>query len=276
VNYFFIALMTTSGSAIVIYLVFNKILRVKIQILPLLLCAACSLFISMALPKVIVRYTDWIGTLAVLCFMSLICSYFLAYYEDKLSVSVNSKNNKSKQADASETQQTLLVPGATSDDEVAAVLELNGAAGLEELTAEPDSCAYDGKLNAETVSPIETVGPEYNENEYVISDSAEELLDRAFKLKESHEYLSAAKLFQKVLHLNRDSNAAPLLVLESASALKNTGAFQEAVDILSESLTFSSVTGNYFMENQIRIMITDLERCIESEGIGGSESEKEQ
>lgn len=82
-NYFVVALFTTSGCAITVYFILNKLLRLRIQVIPIVLCAACSLFLSMALPKVISRYTGLIGTVSVLAVFALILAYLVAYYDEQ-------------------------------------------------------------------------------------------------------------------------------------------------------------------------------------------------
>ena len=435
-NYFFIALITTSGASFIIYFLLNKFLHTKIQVIPLLLCAACSLFLSMVLPKFVVRYTDWIGTIAVLALFTMISAYFLAYYDEKSvekqmqfknsgeclhqsaqspvampgevaatmfpfelnltaelpnenlsnSISVletivqsgipdevfykgtkpiatkasngllehsltelpicsntetieDKTNNEMLEHSLDESDEALSnsllaleaivqseIPSEvfcsnteTVEDKTNNEMLEHSLADLPELIPTNDKLEEDlsetlvqpeipGKIfssnsdidfdtaddeklnqsltailqpvelipvnedtnnNSSTILPVlvgtsfqAEIPPEisYMNPETIAAETADEMLSRAFRLKELRDYSAAAQLFRNVLLLNSESSAAPLLLLEVADALRHTGELQAAKKVLVDSLSYPTVTGT-LGEHKIRAMIDSLEQC---------------
>ncbi|MDF2571062.1 MAG: hypothetical protein K0R55_2666 [Sporomusa sp.] len=71
---------------LIVYKLANSLFGVDLRLRSLLLCAACAMFISLVLPKIVVGFAGLPGTLAFLAFFAIIFAYFIAKYEDVPSV----------------------------------------------------------------------------------------------------------------------------------------------------------------------------------------------
>ena len=67
----------------IIYRLANNVFHLGLKLKPLLLCAVCSLFISVIIPKIVVGFAGLAGTLVVLAVVAVIFAYFVAYYDDR-------------------------------------------------------------------------------------------------------------------------------------------------------------------------------------------------
>lgn len=67
----------------IIYRLANNVFHLGLKLKPLLLCAVCSLFISVIIPKIVVGFAGLAGTLVVLAIVAVIFAYFVAYYDDR-------------------------------------------------------------------------------------------------------------------------------------------------------------------------------------------------
>jgi tetratricopeptide (TPR) repeat protein len=218
----------------------------------------------MALPKVIIRYSDWMGTLGVLSVFSVIFAYFLAYYDEKLDDCTQK----------SESETALCLSEPTPLEAVSATLfvqeqeMVQGSANHfvceTEIVNPPceQSCLEEqASLSVETVSVNEA---------FSTPETFDEQLELAFHLKEQQDYHSAAKLFQKVLDANPHSEAAPLVILQIVDSLKHAREYQQAIKLLSDSLNFSAIHGKIAIERQIHELLSKLQQLQESEETGGS------
>ena len=262
-NYFIIALLTTTVTAIVLYFLLNKVLHIKIRITPLVLCVACSLFVSMTLPKVILRYTDWLGALAVLSIFSVIIAYFLAYYEGTLEV----------QHSEAEPQICFSESVISKDLSVPVFIpEPNIAQSTPAREVPPEAANY--LPEAETSPPgydaVQTIAkPELNVlDSFSIPAAFDEQLELAFHLKEKQRFSAAATLFQNVLKENPGSEATPLILLQIADSLKNAEEYQQAIDILTTSSDFSA-TYDMEIERQFNELLTELQYLQNAKNMGG-------
>lgn len=255
-NYFFIALLTTTVTAIVLYFLLNKVLHIKIRIIPLVLCVACSLFVSMTLPKVILRYTDWLGALAVLSIFSVIIAYFLAYYEGTLEVQ-HSEAEPQICFSESVISKDLSVPVFIPEPNIAQSIPAREVL-LEAETSPPDY---------EAVQTI--ANPKLNVlDSFSIPAAFDEQLELAFHLKEQQRFSAAATLFQNVLKENPGSEATPLILLQIADSLKNAEEYQQAIDILTTSSDFSA-TYDMEIERQFNELLTELQHLQNAKNTGG-------
>jgi tetratricopeptide (TPR) repeat protein len=218
----------------------------------------------MALPKVIIRYSDWMGTLAVLSVFSVIFAYFLAYYDGKF--------DDTQKIDS----ETPLCLSEFSTQDVSAALfappqeMIQGSTDHIECEAEIAAPACVQSCLEEQISlSIETETVSVNEAGS-IPETFDEQLELAFHMKEQKNYHSAAKLFQKVLDANPDSEAAPLVILQIVDSLKHVREYQQAIKLLSDSLNFSAIQGKSATERQIHDLLSKMQQLQESEKTGGS------
>ena len=81
-EYTLITIISIVSATILVHQLANRLLDVQISIKPLALCALCSLFLSLVLPRFIVSFTGLAGTIGVLAVFAIIFAYFIVYYED--------------------------------------------------------------------------------------------------------------------------------------------------------------------------------------------------
>ncbi|MDU4961419.1 MAG: tetratricopeptide repeat protein [Sporomusaceae bacterium] len=247
--------------AVLLYFLLNYVLRVQLRILPLLLCAACSLFVGMALPRIIVRYSDWLGALAVLAVFSLIFSYFLAYYEEKLD-----RRPKVDGELCLGEPMVLAMPESAAPDRRSDPVALYIPAAGTPVSKE--------KATGEALGPELDPGPAGHAGGQaeapVFPDSFEQQLELAFQLKERQDYLAAAGLFKQILDANPGSQAAPLVTLQIADSLKQAGDFPEASALLADSLDAFAIAGGHGLERQFRALLSEIQRLQDFEKTGGS------
>ena len=84
-EYISITLLTITISTVLVYIVSNKVFRIQIRLIPLVLCALGALVISIVLPRIIVGFAGLAGTFAILCICAFIFAYLIAYYYDQSS-----------------------------------------------------------------------------------------------------------------------------------------------------------------------------------------------
>lgn len=81
-EYIAITLLAISATTCVIYLLANKVFGVCLRLRSLVMCAACALFISLVLPRIVVSFAGLAGTVGFLAVFAIIFAYFVAYYDD--------------------------------------------------------------------------------------------------------------------------------------------------------------------------------------------------
>jgi tetratricopeptide (TPR) repeat protein len=74
--------MAISATTFIVYILANKVFGVSLRLKSLMLCAACALFISIVLPRIVVSFAGLAGTIGFLAVFALIFAYFVAYYDD--------------------------------------------------------------------------------------------------------------------------------------------------------------------------------------------------
>lgn len=83
-----------------------------------------------------------------------------------------------------------------------------------------------------------------------VSDSLDDLLDFAFSQKESANYSLALDAFKKAWKIYHSSDAAPFLAIEIAGLLKNKGAYDEAILVLSEGRNFPIIQKDHVLDQE--------------------------
>jgi len=82
VEYIIVTLLAISATTFVIYMLFNKVFGVYLRLKSLLLCAVCSLVISVIIPRIVVSFAGLAGTVGFLAVFAVICAYVVSYYDD--------------------------------------------------------------------------------------------------------------------------------------------------------------------------------------------------
>jgi len=85
---------------------------------------------------------------------------------------------------------------------------------------------------------------------YPSSNDLDVLMDFAFLQKEQRNFLEALKFFQQALRLYPDSEAAPFLVMEVGTILKNLGSYNEAIEIFTKGRLLPGVINNSMLEQE--------------------------
>lgn len=81
-EYIIITLLAIAATTCIVYLLANKVFAVRLRLKSLVLCAACALFLSLVLPRIIVSFVGLAGTVGFLALFAVIFAYFVAYYDD--------------------------------------------------------------------------------------------------------------------------------------------------------------------------------------------------
>ncbi len=81
-EYIVITLLAIAATTCLVYLLANKVFAVRLRLKSLVLCAACALFLSLVLPRIVVSFAGLAGTVAFLALFAVIFAYFVAYYDD--------------------------------------------------------------------------------------------------------------------------------------------------------------------------------------------------
>lgn len=230
------------GAAALLYVLFNKVLRMQIKIIPLLLCVACSLFVSMALPKVIVRYSDWLGALAMLTLFSLIFSYFLAYYDEKYEHSQSPDSDLFPRETATNPAQNEVPTGMVAQKHESTTKKAVPIVGK---TAVPSA----GQLQPE--APLLPIAPADTTNTGVdaimdcfVAGSADQLPELAFSPAEPDRIGGAEQGFvpvvQKVesavsaidnLPASDEQTHATVAAIDATTAVSDPDNFDEQLDL---------------------------------------------
>jgi hypothetical protein len=89
VEYIAITLLAIAATTCLVYLLANKVFGVRLRLKSLVLCAACALFLSLVLPRIVVSFAGLIGTMGFLAVFAVIFAYFVAYYDDPQDLPAN-------------------------------------------------------------------------------------------------------------------------------------------------------------------------------------------
>lgn len=81
-EYIVITLLAIAATTCVVYLLANKVFGVRLRLKSLVLCAACALFLSLVLPRIVVSFAGLAGTVGFLAVFAVIFAYFVAYYDN--------------------------------------------------------------------------------------------------------------------------------------------------------------------------------------------------
>lgn len=149
-EYIIISLVTISLSTLLAYKVANSFLEIRLRLRPLVLCAACAVFISMVLPRIVVGYTSLLGTMAVLVLFIIIFAYFIAYYDSNDDES--DKNGLTRSEVSNETQDIIHQDNFTS--QAASNVDVGAHCGeIDDVQSEQTGLCYSSVSNGNRRTP---------------------------------------------------------------------------------------------------------------------------
>ncbi|SMC62428.1 tetratricopeptide repeat protein [Sporomusa malonica] len=115
-EYVIASLVAILAATLIVYKLANSIFGLSLRLRPLLLCAACAMFISLVLPKIVVGFAGLPGTIAVLAVFAIIFAYFVAKYEDEPSPTEVGENESACCLLVAQSQpDTIVQVGITSE-----------------------------------------------------------------------------------------------------------------------------------------------------------------
>ncbi len=373
-EYITITSLAIAATTFLVYLLANKVFGVRLRLKSLALCAACALFLSLVLPRIVVSFAGFAGTVGLLAVCAIIFAYFVAYYDDPhdlqtagpsvgprpkpepttmvvaapaatamlaarekepvaqpapeaVTVAVEPIHATVSQSEGSapavvpepeEPGQTglelelelnliaerlstqpavtenengdeaplIVLPAAravpvaappatiavAAEDETAATTEEPEpeTAGPSPVTPdplvtyafavddfEPEPSAVD-KPAAALNDALTKEAPKLPVPPLPASDSLDDLIEFAFAHKDAGHHQQALDAFRRVLRLYRFSEAAPFAAIEIANLLKNKGAYDEAIAVLTESRNLLALVKNEDLDQEFVVTIAFL------------------
>ncbi|MDU2065926.1 MAG: hypothetical protein E6713_13960, partial [Sporomusaceae bacterium] len=291
-EYLLISTIALASTTYLIYIVANKVFHFSLHIKPLILCACCSLFISVVIPRFIVGFAGLTGTLSILAVCAVIFSYFMAYHTEV------------EREEASKAQPATCSPGLISvtDEELSLIepsIRMQGPSIEEEKMALPvEEVAEDLPCSSEPIQqPVEEkelsslaeIAPEPEELMPQLPFSFNELLEE-FPQKQAITDLtsdlpdvSIAKKMQDVADssllpvtletVQTDlTTCAALLELEREARAKNqiSQVVEDAVveeSVIEETVAEEAVTGETAIEETVTEEAVTEEPIVEETAI---------
>lgn len=117
------------------------------------------------------------------------------------------------------------------------------------LISKPEVMLYNKVLAPDDSKVIDLVESTKDQSELgPASDSLDDMLECAFSYKEHGQDSSALTTFKCAFELHRDKKIAPFLVIEIANLLKNRGAYDEAIAILTENRNLTGIHENHGLD----------------------------
>ena len=220
-EYIFITVAVITITTALFYLLMNRFFRIRISIKPLILCALCSLFLTLILPRIIISFTGLAGTVSVLTVFAVAFAYFVAFYEHK-KIKVS--------ASTTHSIEEISFPVTLQVEEANQAIKK----GLLPL-----SCSEVVKAN---FHDIPVMSDSVNQN-LAIKDElySENILDYAYQQKEAQNYDEALRAFKQILQTDPSSSDAPFAVIEIGSLLKLRGAYDEAIQVFLDAKSLPSL-----------------------------------
>ena len=263
-EYTLITIIAIVSATILVHQLANRLLDVQISIKPLALCALCSLFLSLVLPRFIVSFTGLAGTIGVLAVFAIIFAYFIVYYEDMQS------KEKTDQNILHEVPATGLVPSIYQSPSImdnSSEFKVQENAGDSKIT-DPDKTS-DNSHNIDDASSIQPsvevqnqnhdnmsyVNKEQsmiseqnressNENYVQQTNDLDELLNYAFSQKNAHNFPQAINSFRQIMHLYPDSSSALFAAIEIGNMLKNIAEYEQAIQVFTDAMILPAIQEN--------------------------------
>ena len=209
-KYIIITVVAISVSAIFIYMFGNKMLGLRLR--SLIMCGLCAIFLSLLVPRIVVNFTSVSSTIALFAVLSIVLAGFVVYYEDKKEI------------------VSAVIASTVIEVEPDALPHIEDLGQHEVEDKKP-------KVGSDTMDIDKTkLSPAMH--------SLDDLLECAFSYKEQGTDSLALTTFEYALRLHGDKEIAPLLVIEIAKLLKNKGAYDEAIALLTSSRNLTAIHEN--------------------------------
>lgn len=215
-EYIFITIAAITITTVLFYMLMNRVFRIRISIKPLILCALCSLFLTLILPRIIISFTGLAGTVSVLTIFSVVFAYFVAFYEHK-------KIKVSALATNSIEEFSFPIVLQTEEENQATKTGLNPLHYPE--VSKTNLHDIPGMSNSINLQNLAIEDDPYSEN----------ILDYAYQQKEVKNYDEALRAFKEILQIDPSSSDAPFVVIEIGSLLKLRGAYDEAIQVFLDA-----------------------------------------
>lgn len=201
-----------------VYIIANKLFHIHLRLKPLIICACCAFFIGNILLRFVIGFTGLIGIIGIVLICAVVCSY--------LSISYNNFEEKDDFFIMSqqETCSEIFLPNEVEQEE-SSLIESN---------------------------------PSMNNEQQSFSNSLDDLIERAFIQKNELQLADALKTFRTALLLYKDTDSAPMIIVEMGSIFKALGKYDDAVQLFSEGRNLPSVMKNNRLNQQFIEMIAFL------------------
>jgi hypothetical protein len=82
VEYIVVTLLAIVTTALIVYTLANKVFGIYLRLKSLVLCAACALFISIILPRIVTSFAGLAETVVLLIVFAIVFAYFVAYFDN--------------------------------------------------------------------------------------------------------------------------------------------------------------------------------------------------
>ncbi|WP_050769563.1 tetratricopeptide repeat protein [Thermosinus carboxydivorans] len=228
-EYILISVLTILVTTFLVYKIANRIFNIPLRKKSLILCAACALFISLVLPRIVAGVTGLLGTLIILALFAVLFAYFIAYYDNH---------------DQSSPVAEIPVEKGLTDEKVATVEITEGPLpNKNALTPQEQDTFIQANLNGQEVA-VSSASVQSDLGDRPLSDALDDLLDYAFQQKEAGNLSLALKYFQQALNLYPDNEISPFIVVEIGSILKNKGQYDEAIKVFVEGRNLPALRSN--------------------------------
>lgn len=241
-----ITLLAIALTTLLVYKVANGVFRLHLRWRPLLLCAACALFISMVLPRIVISMTGLAGTIGVSALFAFLGALFAVRYDEAAAASIPAAADGAYAADAAtsagcehEARDGATVKAVTLASSPVAP---GGADAAPRTCAWPEDAAlYAGDIAGEPLAAMLVYSVKEEAAPLRPWGTGDELLDYAFDRLEHGFPTAALAAFRRALRLAPAHEAAPLIVVQIGNILKNSGAYDEAIHVFTQGKNLPAV-----------------------------------
>jgi hypothetical protein len=201
-----------------VYIIANKFFHIHLRLKPLIICACCALFIGNISLRFVIGFTGLTGIIGIVLICAVVCSY--------LSIRYNNFEEK---------DDSFIMPQQEIGSEI----------------------FLPNEVEQEESSLIES-HPSMENEQQSASNSLDDLIERAFIQKNELQLADALKTFTTALLLYKDTDSAPMIIVEMGSIFKALGQYDEAVQLFSDGRNLPSVKKNNRLNQQFIEMIAFL------------------
>ena len=234
-----ITLLAIALTTLLVYKGAHRIFRLNLRWRPLLLCAVCALFISMILPRIVISVTGLAGTVGVSALFAFLGALFVMRYDEQATAAVPATEDGDCFAAAAVSDgrghEIMNVAPGEKVPLLSSTVD-QGAVDASEQTGDwpEDAALYAGDIAGEPVAAIIASGAKQAVEPVPPRETFDDLLDYAFNRLENGCSGAALTAFRRALQLEPAHEAAPFVVVQIGNLLKNSGAYDEAVQVFSQ------------------------------------------